>query len=516
VLKHTIEELGEIYLTSSTHLFENFARAGIAHWWENKPDAPKGGAIFTYYDAEKTCLRLMPNAPKFFQTSVRHNLISHATAHDLGHELLTTLGVLLEGYTGFFASEIRSGPIGRGIRHASDPNARSILAAHQHHGPDELYAAMPWPLMPEHHFRLGNFSPAGRDDYIEEACQIPLRAMSIGIDLVTCGAGAHMPVENLTSRLEWMKGRRRSRLALNDESDTELRKIVLPCFTGGFQGVTFGLFRHLPADLEQFAISQLQQFSACIGEQVAKRRELDVATVLAHASNLTEYAEALMKLLPPVEHAVFAARGEKAGFKLNREANYLAGYRALRREELAAACADPDNELLFTAEDDRQPRIYVKFPNDPEALSPVFTLLRLRARMSELPSLTVTRDVQQLSRTELGLFRHALRRQIDEGRGALAASKKLFLVEAVLQDFDLGETTLTNSKARQYMERSLGKPHLGYQVAGKAARKFEEDIKKMVPQRFLFEAHSAHSVRVRWRPAAEHSASSGKAAQLRG
>jgi hypothetical protein len=516
VLKHTIEELGEIYLTSSTHLFENFARAGIAHWWENKPDAPKGGAIFTYYDAEKTCLRLMPNAPKFFQAAVRHNLISHANAHDLGHELLTTLGVLLEGYTGFFASEIRSGPIGRGIRHASDPNARSILAAHQHHGPDELYAAMPWPLMPEHHFRLGNFSPAGRGNYIEEACQVPLRAMSIAIDLTWGGLVSDISIENLTNMLNWLKNPRGSCPITSDNVDLKLQKILIPCFHGGFQGITFGLFKNLPEKLEQFVINQLQQFSACIGEHVAKRREDDGAVALARSSNLEEYAQAFMRILPPIEHAIFITRGERVGFKLNREENYLGGYRALRGEELNAACADRHSQPLTTTEDDRQPRVLVKFPVESEALSPIFTLLRLRPRMSELPTLNVAEDVQPLSQTELAFFRHALRRQIDEGRGALAASKKLFLVEMVLEVFESGEATLTNSKARQYMAKTLGKPHLGYQVAGKAARKFEDDIKKMVPQRFLFETHSAHSIRVRWRPAAKHSTKSGRAALLRG
>jgi hypothetical protein len=160
VLTPTIDELGELYLACSTHLFENFERAGIAHWWENKSDAPKGGAIFTYYDADKTCLRLMSNAPKLFESAINSDLISHAQARLLTHELLTTLGLLLDGYSGFFAAEIRSGPVGQSLRYAAEPQARSILAAHHNLGPDQLYAAMPWPLVPEVHFKLCTFSPA--------------------------------------------------------------------------------------------------------------------------------------------------------------------------------------------------------------------------------------------------------------------------------------------------------------------------------------------------------------------
>ena len=516
MLKELIHELGEFYLTCSTHLFENFAQAGIAHWWEDKPNAPKGGAIFTYYDAEKTCLRLMPNAPKFFDAAVRNNLISHASALDLAHELLTTLGVLLDGYSGFFAAEMKNSPLRQSIRYASEPQARSILAAHQNLGPDELSAVLPWPLMPSLHFRLGNFSPAGvQGDYIQEASQSPLRLMSIALDIVTWGVGSNISFESLVRRLAWMRNRRRSRLATDDEGNFGLQKILIPCFTAGFQGITFGLFRSLPPDLEHFAISQLQQFSASIGEFAARQREHNAALALTNASTLVEYAKAFIKILPPVEHALFATRGEKVGLKLEREENYLAGYRLLKGDELNAAFIDPANALLSAA-DDGGPRVYVKFPVDAEALSPVFTLLRLRPRIVELPSPATAEGIQALSRAELAYLSHGLRRQIQDGRGALAASKKLFLVEAALQDFDVGETTLTNSKARQYMERILGKPNFGYQVAGKAARKFEEDIKKLVPQRFLFETVSAHSVRIRWRPASEPSTSSGRAGQLRG
>jgi hypothetical protein len=115
--------------------------------------------------------------------------------------------------------------------------------------------------------------------------------------------------------------------------------------------------------------------------------------------------------------------------------------------------------------------------------------------------LSSAQDVQPLHRAELGSLYHGLQRQIRDGRGAFAASKKLFLVEAALHNFDVGEAVLSNNKARQYTEHVLGKPNPGYHVAGKAAKKFEEDIGKMVPQRFVFEPVSTHSVRVRWRPA---------------
>jgi hypothetical protein len=511
VLKDAINELGELYFNCSTHLFQNFQRAGISYWWENKPGCPKGGAIFTYYDSDMTCLRLMPNAPNIFHASVSNNVISHTNALVVSHELLTTLGSLLDEYSGFFAPEIKTGPVGQSVRYAAEPHARSILAAHRNLGPDELYAAMPWPLMPEFHFRLGVFSRAGiQGDYIEIASQAPLRAMSIAIDIVSRGASLKM--ESITSRLNWMKGRRRSRLAIDSEHDFGWDKILVPCFAGGFQGITFALFERLPLELHQFVMSELQQFSATVGEAVAKCRQQYVASTLARCSNLREYANAFMTMLPPAEHVLFLAGGERLGFSIAREANYLAGYRSLHGEALNAAFSDLANAPIGGC---RQPQIFAKFLTDPEAPSPVFMLLRLNPHLTGLPPLPID-DVHPLSRMELGQLSHGLRRQIKDGHGAMAASKKLFLVETALQDFDAGEAVLSNSKARQYTERVLGKPNQGYHVAGKAAKKFEEDIRKLVPKRFLFESVSAHSVRVRWRPAPEIGGNSERIGSPRG
>lgn len=501
-MRRHIQKLGETYLTCSTHLFSNFARRGIAHWWEDKPGAPKGGAVFAYYDAEHTCLRLMPKAPQFFQAALRNNLISHADATRLGREYMATLGTLLEGYTGYFSPELRSGPIGQSARHAAEPANLGLFEAHHYLGPDEIYAEMPWPLMPRLHFELSTFAPAGiRASYIGEAAQNNLQAMTIAVDLLTWGPSLNLTPEMISAVLEWLRGTR----DINDfpepreQPDVDLRKILVPSYTGGFQGVAFGIFGNLPSSLEPFVLSQMQQFSATIGEHLAYEREQDRALALDRSSSLADYATAFIGVLPPVEHAVFTSKGERVGFALRAEDNYLAGYRYLQGDALAAAYEDNDNDSLTTHGRAGEIQIQVKMPADATSLSPVFTAIRLRPRMSLLPPLSAD-EFQPLSRSKLGELYHALRRQLNEGRGALAASKKLLLIELALQNFDKGEVTLSNSKARQYTEDALGKPVAGYHVAGKAAKKYEQDIRKLAPDVFVFEAVSQNVIRVRWRP----------------
>ena len=143
--------------------------------------------------------------------------------------------------------------------------------------------------------------------------------------------------------------------------------------------------------------------------------------------------------------------------------------------------------------------IYVRPYVGPEALSPLFTTLRLRQRISLLPSLS-PEELEPLRHAELGRLYHGLSRQLKEGHGVLAAGKRRYLVELAMQNFDQGYAILTNSRARQYVSEAVGKPASGYHVAGKAAQKFAQDIQKLAPNKFSFEAVSPHATRVRWLP----------------
>jgi hypothetical protein len=163
MMRHRIEKLGEINRLCSTNLLKNFEREGIAHWWK-KTTSPKGSAIFAYYDSTSTCLRLMPNASRFFQAALSNELISQHDASLLSRKLLATLHKLLPTYDGAFADELNTGPVGNTVCRAIDGDEFSLHEAHQNLAPDDLYAAMPWPLVPELHCQ--NFRPPASEGNI--------------------------------------------------------------------------------------------------------------------------------------------------------------------------------------------------------------------------------------------------------------------------------------------------------------------------------------------------------------
>jgi hypothetical protein len=504
-MRHRVQQLGDINRACSTHLLKNFEREGIAHWWTQTGAETKGAAVFAYYDPISTCLRVMPGAPRFFQAAFRNGLLSPNEASDLSRTLLTVLDTLLVEYSGYFLEEIRQSRFYEDMISIADTDDFSLHEAHHNLAPDDIYAQIPWPLMPGLHFKLSKFSPAGiRGNYIANAARHPLRAINIAVEIASLGPSISITAESIRSVLGWLGKPPRARNVdeLASFESVDLQKVVIPAFNAGFQGIVFGVFRSLPETLQPFVINQLQQFASTIGEHLAYHREQELASALERAQNLNDYARAFMAFLPPVEHAVFGSDMQMLGFRTCREVDYLAGYQPIERAAIDAAFDDPENEIIEPHGLGSKIRIRIKMLGDAAGLSPTFTIMRLRPRLSIFPSLS-TDETKSLSRVELASIYHSLRRQVLEGRGAITACKKLYLIDAVIQHFDEGEVSLSNNKARDFLQRILGKPIAGYHVAGKAAKRFEAEIEKLAPERFVFEMLSTHSLRVRWHPKIE-------------
>jgi hypothetical protein len=493
-------DLGELNQTCSTLLFQSFHKAGISPIWANAQGGPKGGAVFFYYDGHSTCLRVLPRSPKFFHGSLRGNLFSHADATTLSHALIRTLKSIRRGYSDFFAPELNSGPVGLILKDTLKPGDFDFAEIHTSLAPDELYASLPWPFIPQVHFPLGQFTSAGmRAPYSGSAAQEPLRAINSAVELVALGACLDLTVDDTLLILDWLEalsqGQTDRPLPRYSEN---ISRAIIPCFAGGFQGLVFAFFQNLPTQLEAFALGQLQHFAATLGQGIGAYRQRRFNQATNAASSLTDYLHALIAICPPMDHIVCVNGKERVGVRLQREGSYLAGYRLLHDKALTEAFEAPDNEWL-TGEDESGIKALIKLPGDIPALHPAFTLLRLRPVVSQAP-FEIKPATGVLTRTELGALRHQLRGQVHHDRGALAAARRLFAVDQVLKNYEQGEVILSNAKARAYLADTLGRDVSGYHVAGKAAAKFIADAQKMLPNKLSFDAPSAHGIRVRWRP----------------
>lgn len=498
MLRHELEKFGEFYLTCSTHLFQKLTDIGVMPWWRKAQGEPKGLVIFCYYDTVTTCLRLLPTSPRIFQASTRSGSISYQDAELLNKKLVETLSKLLLPYAGFFQQELRKTPLSQIFKKLSEPDEFGLYEAHQRTGPDEFYANFPWPLLPALHFPPAIFLPAGfRQDYIKTTIFSPLRAATIALDLVTHGPGLNLRPADIISVLDWLTDDPSGHpFPLQDSQN--LKKIVIPAYSGGLQGIAFGMFKDLPVAIEPKIAALLTQFVTTVGEALARERE---NTFLgAKTSGLHEYALSYLRIVPPLEHIIFLTRSRKIGFKITKENDYLSGYVELTDRALSDAISDPLNYTIKSEEHDNDIGIRVKAMDGMDGLSSLFTLLRIYTPATSFKLNEENAQITPLGRSDIGAALHGLRRQVAEGRGANAASKKIFLLDCVLQNYSRAQVTLTNQKSRDYIENILGKGAGNYHITGKASKKFENDVQKLLPNCFVFEQVSAHAIRVRWQP----------------
>lgn len=498
-MRKKIETLGNLYLSCSTHLFKNLAKEGIAYWWD-KTDLPKGGVAFFYYDSVSACLRLMPKAPRFFSASVKSGIIRPADADLLGRELLKTSHRLLERYSGSFADELKTGIIGESIRRGGDPDDLDLHDAHQALTPDDFFANLPWPLIPTEHFKDAQTAPGGlRRSYVAETTREPLRAINTAAEAVIFGP-SFIPDAPRTIQqvLAALRGETGTDIAAAIPADQDVRKMIIPCLVSGFQGIVFGVFQRLPARLESFVASQLQQFSATVGENVTALRAEACRVALQNATSLWDHAQAFLGLLPPVENLVCIRSKEKVGLRLVREGMYLGGYRRMNSADIDQALADRQSHRLSSSEADVQ--TYINVAAGLDNISSTFMILRMRPQIENMPMLSAY-NTEPLTQSELNAIHTGLRRQVRQSRGAIAATKKLFFIETVLQHYERREITLSNAMAKEFAERILGRSVTGYHVTGKAAKKFETDVQKLAPKRFSFQRLSTSAIKVRWRTA---------------
>jgi len=498
-----VAELARINEECSSQLSQVFARAGIAPWWENS-DSTKGGALFGWYDPTYTCLRVLPNAPRYFQSALRGDLISQKDADVLGRRLLKVISTLLPKYSGFFSQELKQGIIGEIIRKGGNLDNFRLYEAHQNLLPDDIYRYLMWPCLSKH-FTLPQFAHAGiKESDIREAAKNPLRAITVAADVVNLGPGLRMSTETILSILDCLQLGGASLECFGSKfraSDEEIYKIAIPSFSQGLQGFVFGMFNRMRAEHQPFIINQLQQFATTLGEKCAWVRERQCLEAMERASSLSDFAHAFRCLLPPVTHVVFESGSELIGFKLREEADYLAGYQLLMGEQCVAARDDGENDVFDTNATGRMIRVRTKMVDNPNGLNAVYTAIRTKARVTAvLSQLRSENGLKPLIRTVLDPVRASLERQIQEGRGAAAACKKLYLIDFASRHYEKGEMLMSNQMCRDFVRRMLGDTVNGYHVSGKAVEKYEAEIAKVLPNCFGFEPLTRQSVRVRWRP----------------
>ena len=97
---------------------------------------------------------------------------------------------------------------------------------------------------------------------------------------------------------------------------------------------------------------------------------------------------------------------------------------------------------------------------------------------------------------------NALEHQMAKPHGKLGAAKSLCFFETVKSSYSAEEMRLSNHEIQRRMSEKLGSENFnGYQVAGKALDRFEMEVNRLLPGKFVFAHLNGRVIKVSWKTA---------------
>jgi hypothetical protein len=501
--------LGDINKQLTERLYASLRQANIYPWFTKLPrNISRGAAVVFRYDPTLTVFRVLANSPRFFEASLRSGLLSNDVAALLTRRLVEVCTTLLAKYNGFYAPTLKNGRVGEIVARAQRADNAILAEAYHDLFPDELYAALPWPCLPGRQFIQGVFSTYEIDEAeFMRAANSPFDALTVAVDQVTLGPSLGIPIPEILRLLDCLEGRGLARKVRKKQRTDSIHRIIIPAFGNGLHGLTLGLFANLDLQQQLIVANRLQQVTTTIEEFYAHERRQQAATALRVASTLGEVANAVLLVMPPIASLHLRSERDTFSYTLQMEDEYCAGYApgAPPTPPPWASGTEPTCEIIVAG---RRIEIFVVPLESYPDLDAVMTTLRMHSNLRLPPFVTnpvetsCTPGEKHLSLRDLLIVRTSLERQITQKRGAQVACRNLYLVDLAERYHADGEAVIYNQGARSFMQERL-KECRGYQVCGKALKKYEIHINRLLPGRFRFEPMTETSVKVLWTPAAE-------------
>lgn len=517
-----LSELASINSQSSARLHDAFDSLGVNSMPFNDKERSnaRGTAFFAAFHSIDGCLRFPPLTVRFFQDAVKFDVLGNTEAKEISFNVAVCCRALREAYNGVFSAELSSGVFRDFL--SSSLSFQEFLRRESIHGwcVDAFAAAFPWPVKPDLHLRTPGFVPAilSRRAILGNAPSPFLRFMT-AVDIAVLGAWAGFSLSDIKQGLSWLQEPSQSvsdDIVLRPARGAE--RIAIPLFSYGFQGAVIGGFNGLTENQRESVLRTLIQFGQSLADNYASFRRNECLQILQRGRDAAAIANALLRVLSPVEHLIVEAKGRFHGYSLLREDGYWAGY----REQLGPAASDLARELRFETNTSGIEqsfmgdsfRIMVKPVEGGVSLDPIFTWLSLQARLLEI--LNPPGQAQEGDPLTLGMLaslKEALESRTsrpgqngaEKSRGYFGRLKRLCIVELVIENFERGEIEVTNNALKSRLERKLGpRPARrlnGYQIAGRALQRvrneFDEEFKRYVK----FDAVGPNKVRLSWMPA---------------
>jgi len=340
-------------------------------------------------------------------------------------------------------------------------------------------------------------------------------AIVAGMDLVRLGPWLGLTAAKISAALDLFEEvstkPQRADSSLSDITKMYAEKIVIPVFSTGLQGTLIGFFYNLEPHHKLHVRSALDQAGRQLAEELALERKMSIQKLLIqNGFGAKTLADIVIQVASPVEHVIACSPEGYYGYVICREENYLAGYGPKAGEDAARLIEDPANEVIESPILDPPFKIYLKTLQKDPSIDPVFHSLRVQTALFDIwsarnvPAVIISStefdaDAPALTREELDQVIAALEHQMTTEHGKRSVAKYLCFLEAVRRNYSTREVRLSNHEMQRRMSERLASSKInGYQVTGKALRKFELDIDRLLPGKIAFRELNGRVIHVSW------------------
>jgi hypothetical protein len=458
-------------------------------------DKRLGAAMFFAFDPWNTCLRMPPSSFGYFSAAERAQLID-------GNETLKLLQLLLDigatvssRYQGCFAPYFREHKVRVIFQHAGQLS--HLADAGLAFGPDVLFSGCPWPILPEYHLQAKSFQFIKYERDFHQYLN-PWSAWIEALDAICLGPWVGLKAGQIAQILEALHPEKTQIPLFGDDGNglvTRGRRISLPFFVNGFQGIVTGFFAELDAHGEAAVTTTLLQFGQTLADIYFDLRSRHFLERARHANNqLDALARALVSLLSPIELLVIQSGSLRHGYQLLREHGYWAGFASMDDAAITLALASKRGfQIQLPADFDAT--LFVEPVNASIAIDAELAKMSLQnclakhfAQLSRAPA------AAGLSLTDVDRARAELENTLENGQPSLAKLRLIYVLDKVAKSWTAGKVQINNYEMKRYLMGKLNREvKNGYQITS-----YTDDIRKQFQGRLTVEK-SRSGVLLQWR-----------------
>jgi len=445
---------------------------------EETEDQCRGFGMFFAFEPWETSLRCPPGSARFFDVAEKNGLLSSRDSTELSRILVRHGAGMAKVYNGKFSPFFSTSRV-RTIFDNIDELDQLSQSALAIGGAwvDRLFETCPFPFQPSRHLEVQSFRQTTFEGEIEYYSRSPWLAWVEALDLICLGPWVGLQPSTIALMIQGLEERvLNSGTGLIDSKDVLGRKVALPMFSRGVQGVVLGLFNDVPKSEMEPILTSLIQFGESLSDVYADLRWKHFVDALEGALDEEDLAREVINVISPVAKLIVSREGRRVGHRLVYENTYMAGYEPLTIAELNAN----RSSYGFSIAGPNGTEIYIEPITDIPHINPRFTRIRLENYLSLVfGSTSPDSSGEPLSNKRVQQLLGEYEPYSKDAAASIAKLRQYYVILKVAQHWADGSVKVTNNELKRYFEQQGREPKNGYQVTSFASefeKIFEEKV----------------------------------------